>query len=378
MDLEQTDEHRMLAETARSFVERACPSDVVRAIERSERGFLDEHWRTLSDLGFVGLLIPAEYGGGGRGVFDLVVLAEQLGRGPLPSPLVASGVLGALPIVLVGSEELRQRWLPKLAQGTAIATVGLLEPGARDEWAEPRLRLHVARGVARLSGTKILVPFASSCDIVLVTARTDDGTNIVVVDPKQAAVTIRRQEDGGGEPVYEVSFDDAVADAAEIIATPDTAPALLDRMLDRASVVALASVIGGAERALELSVEHAKTREQFGQPIGAFQAVAHRCVDMLTDLDACRMLCYQAAAALDAERVADLELGAAQGYATEALRRIYINAHQVHGAIGFSMEHDLQLYSRRAKVFELSYGGATRHRERVAGFMGLTPGTISG
>jgi alkylation response protein AidB-like acyl-CoA dehydrogenase len=138
-----------------------------------------------------------------------------------------------------------------------------------------------------------------------------------------------------------------------------------------AAVGALAYAVGAAERALELTVEHAKTRVQFGRPIGSFQAVAHRCADMRSEIDAVRYLVYQAAWSLASGRPSALEAGAAKAYGNEALRRVFMHAHQVHGAIGFSTEHDLQLFTRRAKAVELSWGGAASHRERVAQAMGL-------
>ncbi|MEJ7582619.1 MAG: acyl-CoA dehydrogenase [Acidimicrobiales bacterium] len=146
---------------------------------------------------------------------------------------------------------------------------------------------------------------------------------------------------------------------------------MIRRVLDWAAVVQLAYVVGAAERALEMTVRHACDRHQFGRPIGSFQAVAHRCVDMRTDLDACRYLAYRAAWALDQHWAADLEVAAAKAYSNGALRRIFGHAHQVHGAIGFSTEHDLHLFTRFAKAFELSYGSTDRHLDRVASAMGL-------
>jgi alkylation response protein AidB-like acyl-CoA dehydrogenase len=165
-----------------------------------------------------------------------------------------------------------------------------------------------------------------------------------------------------------VAFNEVLVTNADVLARDRT---VLDRALDHAAVASLAYITGAAERALEMTVAHAKTREQFGRPIGAFQAVAHRCVDMRTDIDACHFLAYQAAWALDGGRAADLEVGAAKAYGNDALRRIFMHAHQVHGAVGFSTEHDLQLLSRCAKAFELTYGGTARQRDRVAVAMGL-------
>jgi alkylation response protein AidB-like acyl-CoA dehydrogenase len=371
MDLTLSDEHRMLAEAVRSFVTRDCPAARVREIEASDTGFDVQHWKTLAELGLLGLLVPEEHGGSGRGCFEMAVVCAELGRGPLPSAIIVSSVL-ATTILLQGTQPaIRDHWMPKLADGTAIVSVALVGPGDRDEWDSSGVEAVDAGGQITLTGTKILVPFANSADVLLVSACSDGAQIVVAVDPASGGVSLRRQDDGGGEPVFEIVFDGVAVGQGDVIAGPDTAGAVLDSALQSASVAALAYAIGGGERSLELSVEHAQTREQFGRPIGSFQAVAHRCVDMLTDIEACRYLCYQAAWAIDGDRTSGLEVAAAGAYGSEALRRVLMNAHQVHGAIGYSMEHELQFHSRRSKVFELSYGGPARHREHVAVVMGL-------
>ena len=192
-----------------------------------------------------------------------------------------------------------------------------------------------------------LVPFAAEADVVIVG---DDRIAKPRCTPRSAL---------GVDPLYAV-------DGERTPTGRDT-----KRAADIAAALALAHATGAAERALAMTVQHAKDREQFGRPIGSFQAVAHRCVDMRSDIDACRYLAYQAAWALDRGAPSDLEVGAALAYGTEAARRVFMNAHQVHGAIGFSTEHDLHRFTRIGKTFELLYGSPSRHRERVAEAMGL-------
>lgn len=370
MDLNLTDEQRMLGETARAFLAEHSPTSVVRELEQTSAGFSLGHWRAVARLGWTGLLLPERYGGAGRGLADLVVLCEEVGRALFPSPLLASMVQAALPVVWTGTEEQRRRWLPPIADGSLVASLALVEPGARDEWQDPAPALRSRPDAFELSGTKILVPFAGDAGLLLVTARSGEGAPaLVAVEPADGSVECRRMNVTGGEPLYEVTFNHT---RGELIGTtPGAIRGAIDRALDYAAVAGLASMIGAAERVLEMTVAHAKSREQFGRPIGEFQAVAHRCVDMRSDIDACRYLAYQAAWSLDAGRDSELAIGAAKSYGNEALRRIFANAHQVHGAIGFSAEYDLQLFTRRVKAFELSLGSAARHRERVARAMGL-------
>jgi alkylation response protein AidB-like acyl-CoA dehydrogenase len=360
MDLSPGEDQRMLAATARAFVDRSCPPEVARALDAGAPG--PQLWPIIGDAGWPGLVLPEECDGAGRGIAEVVVVCQQLGRGPVPSPLVATTALAALPILWLGTDEQRRRWLPGLAGGTSIGTLALLEPGMRDEWD--------AIGVAskpRVSGTKILVPWATAATLMIVA--TTEGLR--VVEPASPAVSACAHDSLGGDPLSRVVFEEA---DSEPLGDPQDARATIDRALDHAAIAQLAYIVGAAERALELSVQHAKDRHQFGRPIGSFQAVAHRCADMRADIDACRYLTYRAAWALDGGDGAVgavAAVAAAKAYANDAMRRVFRNAHQVHGAIGFSTEYDLHLFTRRAKAFELSYGGTARHRERLADAMGL-------
>lgn len=361
MDLTLSEEHRLLAESARNFVERDCPTDLVRRLAADPDGFDPALWRSMAALGWTGITIPGTAGGQGGGARELAVLGEALGRGPVPSPLLASTILAAGPIARAGSADQRDRWVPALAAGTAVGTLAVVEAGARDPWGTATMA-----GGETVSGTKILVPWARTADVVVVATR--DG--LFLVEPRRGHCTIQRHDDLGADPLFALELVDAPAERLGS-GGPDAHAAVLRRTLDLAGVVQFAFAVGAAERALELSVQHARDRHQFDRPIGSFQAVAHRCVDMRTDLDACRYLAYQAAWAVDRGGSADLEIATALAYGKDALRRIFVHAHQVHGAIGFSTEHDLHLFTRYAKAFELAYGSTPHHLERVAVAMGL-------
>jgi len=357
MDLTLTDVQAMLAETASAFVEREVPAARVRAAADLDDGFDAELWSALTSLGWSGLLIAEELGGAGQGLVEMAVLAEALGRGPVPSPLLTSAVGAGLLIDRAGTEAQRHRWLPALATGEAVGTVAAFEPGGGD----PALP-----GGDELSGTRLLVPWAAAADVVVVA--TADG--LYLVDPADGRVRVTRHDDLGIEPLFAVELRAAPAEPLGS-GDADEHAALLAAARDRMAVVGLAYALGAGERALDLTLSHARERHQFGRPIGAFQAVAHRCVDMRTDLDACRALAHRAAWALDRGGDAELAVASALAYATDALRAVFVHAHQVHGAVGFSTEHDLHLSSRVAKRFELDHGGAGAHLLRVASAMGL-------
>jgi alkylation response protein AidB-like acyl-CoA dehydrogenase len=333
----------------------------VRQIAEDPSGFDPDLWRDMTALGWAGLLLPERHGGAGQGVLELAVLAEGLGTGPVSSPLVASTALAALPIAWAGTDEQRDTWLPALAAGAAVGTMAIMEPSAQDEWAPPGMD-----GRALLSGTKVLVPWAGVADVLLVAS----AAGLHLVEPGRGGVRIERHDDLRAEPLFAVELADAPA-------TPlgdgngERHATVLRAALDVAATAQLAFGLGAASRALDLTVRHACQRHQFGRPIGSFQTVAHRCVDMRTDLDASLYLTYRAAWALDQGRPSDLEVAAAKAYGNDALRRIFGHAHQVHGALGFSTEHDLHLFTRFGKAVELSYGATGRHLDRVAAVMGL-------
>lgn len=359
MDLTLTEDQALLADSARAFTEKECPPERVRAVAATAEGFDADLWAAMGALGWCGLAVAERHGGAGQGLAELVVLAEALGRGPVPSPLLPSATLAALPIAWAGSDAQCDRWLPALAAGEAFGTLAALEPGGGDGEA-------AIAGGDTLAGTKLLVPWAATADIVVVTT----AAGLHLVEPARGGFSASRHDDLGGDPLYAVNLDGAVAEPLGS-GGADQQHAVLRRALDHAAVAQLAQAVGAGERALELSLAHARDRQQFGRPIGTFQAVAHRCVDMRSDLDACRYLAYRAAWALDRGGSADIEVGSALTYATDALRAVLAHAHQVHGALGFSTECDLHLYTRRAKAFELAYGGTAPNLERVASAMGL-------
>ena len=389
MDLELDPEQRLLVASARSFLARACPIAHVRAMEADELGFSPDLWREMASLGWLGTAVPVASGGSGRSLLDAALLCEEMGRALLPAPFLSTCVVAAPLIEEVGSDLERDRWLRAIAQGEAIATLALAEPGWRDEWGEVATELRRSGADEAdlvLAGRKHFVHFAAGADLVLVVARAragaiadgaPDGLHLVALGDGAAGVSVTRLDTLGGDHQYEVLLDDVAIGRALLLGASsprgaDRVAVAVERALDRAAVGSVAYAAGAARRVLEMTVDYARTREQFGRPIGSFQAVAHRCVDMQSDVDALEVLARRAAWSLahDPDGAA-LAVSAAKAYAADALRRIFAHAHQVHGAIGFSMEHDLQLFSRRAKAIELAWGSGALHRERVARAIGL-------
>ncbi len=365
MDLTLGPDQELLAQAVRRWLEKSCPLSLVRRLEADPLGFDPGLWRELAGLGFSGIELPAAYGGSEQSFLEVALVLEEMGRALLPAPFLASAVLATPLLLALGSEAQRRRWLPRLADGRSVASLALVEAGWRDPFGTPALEARAAGPGLTLHGAKLFVPFAPQADLLLVVAA---GPSLLAVERGAPGLASRRLASLGGDPVYEVRFQ---ATPAEAVGGAGAAAPALARALARGAVGALAQALGAAERALELSLEHAKTRHQFGRAIGSFQAVAHRLVDMRSDVDALRFLVYRAAGSLGNGRESELAVAAAQAYGGEALRRTFVHAHQVHGAIGFSTEHDLHLFTRRAKAVELAWGAPAAWRERVAAAMGL-------
>jgi len=362
MDLTLDDDQQLLAESARQLFERTYTTEAARAAEDAPEGFSVDLWKQACELGWPGIALPADCGGAGYGLLELAILAEELGRGAATLPLLSS-YAATLPLLWAGSDALRARWLDRLAAGEAIAALAVADPRGDDS-----LQAAPAGDGWELSGTKVAVPFGCAADVLVV--RVDlDRPALVAVAADAPGVRCERHDTFAPEPYAAVTFADVSVGAGEVVGDAD----VLERALAHQATVDTAYAVGVASGALALAVDHASNREQFGRPIGVNQAVSHQCVDMRVEIDAMRVLAWQAAWRLD-QRFDDRAARAvalANAYARDVMPGIFARAHQVHGAIGFTMEYDLQLFTRRAKVYELTGGTAAAHLEAVARSIGL-------
>ena len=370
MDFAYTSEQALLQETARNALRAIAPMGYVRAMMADARGTTDDVWRQLAELGWTGMIFPEEYGGAGLGMLELAIVLHEMGRAALPGPFLASVLAGRL-LLHAGDDAQRRRWLPGIADGSRIATIALLEASARWELDAVTAAARPEAGGFRLAGTKLFVPDAHVADLVVCAVRrADDGEPVlVVVDPREARVAALPSVDGTRK-ICALELDGVLVPAAHLLAG-DAARALATT-LDEARVALAADITGGAERVLEMTVEHVQTRRQFGQPIGAFQAVQHACADMMVAVECAKAATTYAAWAL-AEQADDAPIAAATAKATagESYRHVTAKAIQLHGGIGFTWEHDLHVYYKRALSGDVTFGDATWSRELVADRLGL-------
>lgn len=371
MDLGLSEIQQMLKNSAREFLSQECPLTLVRELEEDARGYTDELWRQIAGLGWPGVAFPEQYGGTGGSFLDLAVLLEEIGRSLTPGPFFSTVVLGGLTVLDAGAEEQKRDILTRVCRGQLLLTLALTEASATYEpWGVATAATREG-DTFRLNGAKLFVPDAHVADLLLVAARTApaadpaQGITLFIVPAGLAGITVNRLSTISADRQCEVILDNVSVPAAAALGAVDGGWPVIRRALDRAIAGQCMEMVGGAAAVVEMTVAYAKQRTQFGRPIGAFQAVQHHCANMATDLEGCRHIAYQAAWKVSAGEPADREVAMAKAWVSGAYQRICNLAHQCHGAIGFTREHDLQLYTRRAKVQELSYGDANFHKERA-------------
>ena len=373
-----SEEQELLRSTARKFFDNECSSTVVRTLMDTPEGMTPELWAKLGEQGWLGLIYPEAYDGMGLGLVDLVVLMEEMGRTVVPGPYFSTVLLGGLAILEAGSEAQKKEWLPRVATGGKRVTLAWTEPSAMIGPEGVTLPAAEKSGTFTLSGTKLFVPDAHTADAIVVAARTrmgksEDGVSLFLLPAGAMGLEVKLLPTmDQTRKLCEVTFKDVVVGADTLLGAVGAGWKPLGRVLDRATVALCAEMCGGAQKVLDMTVEYAKIRQAFGRPIGSYQGVKHKAADMLVDVENSKSITYYAAWALD-EGVAEGPLAAsmAKAYVSDAYRRVAAAGIQLHGGIGFTWEHDLHLYFKRAKGSEFTFGDATYHRERVAQLVNL-------
>jgi alkylation response protein AidB-like acyl-CoA dehydrogenase len=374
MDIGFTEEQELLRASARRFLENECPSAFVRQRMAEPEAMTEVFWKKLAEQGWFSILYPEEAGGSGLGLVDMTVLMEEMGRAVMPGPFFSTVLLGGAAILEAGSQGQRQEWLLRIAAGSAKISLAWTEPNARWDAASIVTTGRETPGGFVLSGTKLFVPDAHLSDALVVASRTRDGSTLedgislflVPRDIPGLTVTLLPTIDETRK-LCEVKLDSVAVPAEALLGEKHGGWPALARVLDRATVALCAEMCGGAQKVLDMTTDYAKIRIAFGKPIGSYQGVKHRAADMLVDVENAKSLTYYAAWSID-EGLAEapLAVSMAKAYASDAYRKVAGAGIQLHGGIGFTWEHDLQLYFKRAKASEVAFGDATWHRERVA------------
>ena len=370
MDLSLTDSQQRLKDSARELFEVECPTSLVRAMEQDDRGYPADLWERISGLGWSGLPFPENLGGSGGTLTDLAVLLEEFGRALVPGPFFNSvGVVG-LTLLDAGTDAQRSEILPRIADGSLIATAALLDESAR--YGPDSVSMQATRRDGRyvLNGTKMFVEYANSADLMLVPARSENGVVLLLVPTSGDGISLTRLDSIARDPQFAVEFKDVfVADG--VVGDPQQGGAALKRALDRSALLHCTHSVGGAQHVVDMTVAYTKQRVQFDRAIATFQSVQHDCADMVIAIDSARLATYEAITRIEDGQPADKEIALAKTLTNHAYKWTTLTAQQIHGGIGFMEEYDLQLWTRRAKVAELKYGASSGYVEAFAQQMGL-------
>jgi alkylation response protein AidB-like acyl-CoA dehydrogenase len=365
-----SEDQQELRSTAARFLEEKSPSAKVRELMETADGFDEGTWKQMADLGWFGMAIPEAYGGIGYGFVEVTVLMEEMGKKLLPSPYFSSVVLGANAILNAGTEDQKKDLLGGIADGTTRAALAFVEPSGKWELDSIEATASGDGDSWTISGDKSYVIDGATANLLIVAAKTSKGISLFTVDPDAEGVErTPLQTLDMTRKQAKISFNNA---PAKLLGSEGAGAEALTKTLDQAAAALSAEMVGGSQACLDASTTYAKERYQFGRPIGSFQAIKHKCANMLMEVEMARSAAYYAgwAAAEDPDEL-PLAASLAKAYCSDAYFHAAAENIQIHGGIGFTWEHDAHLYFRRAKSSEIYLGDATYHRELVAQKLGV-------
>jgi len=364
MDFGLTEQQEIMRRAAREFLEAECPTSLVRETEESADGHAPDLWRNMAELGWLGIALPEMYGGTGGSFTDQIVLFEEIGRALTPGPMLTSSVLAAQIVLIAGNDSQKERLLPGIVSGDIVLTL------ARGDKLETASSVD---GGVTLSGDSAFVPYGGLANQIICATRPAIGawpdTTLVLVDNQTEGVLKTPMESIANYPQHLVEFDDVALSTEDLLGEIAEGRSALDQAVQRATVVQCAETLGRAQKVLDMVVEYAGHRVAFGRPIGTFQAVQHRCADLKVAIDSSRMLTYQAAWKADQGIPAGDEVAMAKAQAGTLSRTATEAGHTIFAGISFTTEHDMQLYSARAKIAEANLGDTEYHLDQLASGM---------
>lgn len=373
MDYEFSKTQKILKDEAHRFLAKECPSDVVREMAEDEIGFSRDMWRKMAELDWMGIIVPEQYDGMGGSFLDMTALLSEMGYYCMQGPYFATVVMGGLCILEAANDTQKADILPPVCRGEQLLSVAWVESDGTYNPEGISMTAELQGDEYLLNGTKLFVPYAHVADRLVCAARTgqrtDDnhsGITLFVVDTGQPGISIEPLITMAGDKQSAVNFKNVRVSKDNLLGQLDQGWGVLKKVLLMAAVAKCAEMIGGAQKAMDMAVPYAKGREQFGRPVGAFQAVQHHCANMLTYSDTLKFMAYQAAWRISERLPFEKEASMCKAWGSDAYRRLVALAHQVVGGMGFMEEYDLQLYFKHAKAAEQMLGDADFHRELVA------------
>ena len=370
MDFGLNETQELIRSSAAEYLSDRSPSDLVRAMATDERGYTEDFWREIGELGWLGLIVPEEHGGSGMDMSDMAVLLGEWGAALAPGPLVESAIVSASAISEFGSDAQKVDWLPSIATGETVAVPSLVGmDGSTDPNAMGVRASETANGWV-ISGTSRFVPYGNSADLVLMPAETDAGMTVFAVPVKSAegTVNINRVKMASGAPACDIEMNEVVVPTVTVVGAAGSGADVIDHMTLYGAAARATQMVGAGSAVTDRTIEYVKERRQFGRPIGAFQVIQHYMADIATKVKSAKHLADRAAWALSADvdgAMASRIVSQAKWSANTLMHDIVWKAHQSHGAIGFTWEHDLHLYTRRVLSWRADFGDSDSHIENL-------------
>lgn len=377
MDLGLSEEQEMLKTMSRDFLTAECPKALVKEMGEDEKGYTPEFWRKMAEMGWLGLPFPEKYGGMGMGYLDLMVLLEEMGRACLLGPFFSTVVLAGYTIMETGSEEQKKELLPKISRGDLIMTLALTEVSARYDAASIAIKAVPDKGEYVINGTKLFVPDANVANSMICVARTkdgampEDGVTLFLVDATSPGVTTTLLKTMAGDKQCEVTFDNVRVPEENIIGEMDKGWPVIEKVIQKATIGLCAYLVGGIQAVLEMCVDYTKERIQFDRPLATQEAIQFYLADMATDVTSSKDITYRAGWEISEDINNPIEVSITKAWVNDAAYRVTRMGVQVHGAIGFTWDHDMHLFYKRAMMAQAMFGGSDWHRALVAKEVGL-------
>ncbi len=372
MDISLDSDQQMLHETAVTFAANAMTPARIREMEETDAGFDMSVWKQIAEMGWAGALFPEQYGGSEASAVELALVVEALGQGAIPNPLFSTVIEAGLLLLDAGSPIQRETYLPRIASGDAILTTAILETSGGLRPQEIRTTITKAGNGFTINGTKLFVRDASTAEVIIVAGRTGDDAEdvtLLIVPQNALGLTLRRMPASGGESLWQATFDNVMVDSDALVGDNGNAWDAIARLHLRGAAFKSAELVGIGQASLDLTVSYAKTREQFGGPIGRFQGVHHHCAEIYRDIQVSRLLVWQAAASLGEGLAGSREVSMAKAKCSDVMPAATRIAHQIHGAIAYYRDYPLELYYHRAIAAQAAYGDPGHHRRVLSELM---------
>jgi alkylation response protein AidB-like acyl-CoA dehydrogenase len=379
MNFDLSVKEKLLKDSVREFFSKEIDGTYLREMAEYEKGYNHQGiWGKMAELGWMGLLIPKQYGGFEMTFFHMAVLLFEMGYACFPGPFFTSSVVGVLTVLEGGNPDQKQRILPEVAKGERILTLAWTETNGTYNAKGINTRAEMNRGDYVISGTKMFVPYANVAEMIICAAKSterqeneEESITLFITETRSPGVKIEMLQTLAGDKQCVVTFDGVRVSKDNLLGGYNQGWTILKKVLQKSSVMKCAEMSRGAQRVLEMVVEYAKKRIQFNRPIGSFQAVQHHCANMLTYVDTSTLMTYQTAWRISEGRPYEKEASMSKAWVSDAYRKLVRLGHQVMGGMGYMEEMDLQLYFKQAKTAELAFGDAYFHREILAQQIGL-------